>query len=331
MAGPEKPFSGRKRVDRRAGPCPHRHHDVGMRLIRLIEHALAPRTRRPQSQKAQPGSEKASAFSAALRDNYRQGGHAWITRPCRGLDAARAAGRRLRGGAFCAGPARGDVHGRRHSHHQQPQLRLVVAARLAAVPDGRARLSRSRWFGLDDPSARAELLLLSPSFLVPCLTHDGIKVWDTLAIAEYLNELKPEAGLLPKDRAARAHCRAISGEMHSGFSNLRSALPMNLRAHYPALQGVGRRAGRHRPRHRDLARVPRQIRRAVPVRRDADDGGRDVRAGRARASSPTTSSSTPTAPPTAQPSWRCPRCRNGSRTRSRSPRKSKSSTWSSER
>src|SRR6516165_11225854 len=40
----------------------------------------------------------------------------------------------------------------------------------------------------DDPSTRAELLLLSPSFLVPCLTHDGIKVWDTLAIAEYLNE-----------------------------------------------------------------------------------------------------------------------------------------------
>jgi glutathione S-transferase len=40
----------------------------------------------------------------------------------------------------------------------------------------------------DDPSTRAELLLLSPSFLVPCLTHDGVKVWDTLAIAEYLNE-----------------------------------------------------------------------------------------------------------------------------------------------
>jgi glutathione S-transferase len=80
------------------------------------------------------------------------------------------------------------------------------------------------------------LLLLSPSFLVPCLTHDGIKVWDTLAIAEYLNELKPEAGLLPDNRAARAHCRAISGEMHSGFSNLRSALPMNLRAHYPAFR-----------------------------------------------------------------------------------------------
>jgi glutathione S-transferase len=88
----------------------------------------------------------------------------------------------------------------------------------------------------DDASSRAELLLLSPSFLVPCLIHDGIKVWDTLAIAEYLNELKPDAGLLPSDRAARAHCRAICGEMHSGFANLRSALPMNLRAHYPGFK-----------------------------------------------------------------------------------------------
>ena len=85
----------------------------------------------------------------------------------------------------------------------------------------------------DDPSTRAELLLLSPSFLVPCLTHNGVKVWDTLAIAEYLNELKPDAKLMPADQADRARCRAISGEMHSGFSNLRSALPMNLKARYP--------------------------------------------------------------------------------------------------
>jgi glutathione S-transferase len=88
----------------------------------------------------------------------------------------------------------------------------------------------------DDPSVRAELLLLSPSFLVPCLTHDGVKIWDTLAIAEYLTELVPTAGLLPDDRAARARCRSICGEMHSGFSNLRSALPMNLRAHYPGFK-----------------------------------------------------------------------------------------------
>jgi glutathione S-transferase len=88
----------------------------------------------------------------------------------------------------------------------------------------------------DDPATRAELLLLSPSFLVPCLTHDGVKIWDTLAIAEYLNELNPDARLMPADRAARAHCRAISGEMHSGFANLRSALPMNLKAHHPGFK-----------------------------------------------------------------------------------------------
>jgi len=85
----------------------------------------------------------------------------------------------------------------------------------------------------DDADARKEILLLSPSILVPCLTHDGIKVWDTLAIAEYLHEIKPRSGLLPADRAARAHCRAVCGEMHSGFSNLRSALPMNLKRVFP--------------------------------------------------------------------------------------------------
>ena len=82
----------------------------------------------------------------------------------------------------------------------------------------------------DNASAMAELLLLAPSVLVPRLEHDGISVWDTLAIAEYLNEIKPRAGLLPADQAARAHCRSICGEMHSGFSALRSALPMNLNA-----------------------------------------------------------------------------------------------------
>jgi glutathione S-transferase len=85
----------------------------------------------------------------------------------------------------------------------------------------------------DDPGAKAEMLLLAPSMQVPRLQHAGITVWDTLAIAEYLHEIKPKAGLLPADRAARAHCRAICGEMHSGFTSLRSALPMNLKGHYP--------------------------------------------------------------------------------------------------
>jgi glutathione S-transferase len=85
----------------------------------------------------------------------------------------------------------------------------------------------------DDADARKELLLLAPSIRVPCLTHEGAKVWNTLAIAQYLDEIRPEAGLMPKDRLARAHCRSVSGEMNSGFANLRSALPMNLKARHP--------------------------------------------------------------------------------------------------
>ncbi len=83
-----------------------------------------------------------------------------------------------------------------------------------------------------DADARQELLLLSPSVRVPRLTHGGVSVWDTLAIAEYLYEIAPQAGLLPADQAVRAHCRAVSGEIHSGFYNLRSALPMNLKARH---------------------------------------------------------------------------------------------------
>jgi glutathione S-transferase len=88
----------------------------------------------------------------------------------------------------------------------------------------------------DDPAARAEILLLSSSILVPCLTHGDIVVWDTLAIGEYLNEIRPSAKLLPADQAARAHCRAICGEMHSGFAAMRGALPMNLKAHFPGFK-----------------------------------------------------------------------------------------------
>ena len=88
----------------------------------------------------------------------------------------------------------------------------------------------------DDIAARKELLLMSPSILVPCLRHEGATVWDTLAIGEYLNELKPQAGLLPADRVARAHCRSVCGEMHSGFGNLRSALPMNLKGDSPGFR-----------------------------------------------------------------------------------------------
>ena len=85
----------------------------------------------------------------------------------------------------------------------------------------------------DDPGARLELLMRASSILLPTLVHDGISLWDTLAIAEYLNETFPKAKMYPADRAARARARSISGEMHSGFEALRSSLPMNLRRLVP--------------------------------------------------------------------------------------------------
>ncbi len=104
-------------------------------------------------------------------------------------------------------------------------LRGWLMCRLAGIEIEEQMIS------IDDPANRAELLLLSPSVLVPRLTHAGASVWDTMAIAEYLNELYPHAKMYPSDAKARAHCRSICGEIHSGFANLRSALPMNLRAH----------------------------------------------------------------------------------------------------
>jgi glutathione S-transferase len=95
-------------------------------------------------------------------------------------------------------------------------MRGWLILRLSGLP------FRAETVSPDDPSTRAELLLQSSSILIPSLTHDGAEIWDTLGIAEYLNELRPEAGLLPADR-----------EMHAGFHALRSSLPMNLRAQVP--------------------------------------------------------------------------------------------------
>ncbi len=86
------------------------------------------------------------------------------------------------------------------------------------------------------PKMRAELLLLASSMGVPTLRHDGLVIWNNLAIGEYLAEVRPEAGLLPADRARRAHCRSICGEMHAGFAPLRSALPMNLKGDFPSFR-----------------------------------------------------------------------------------------------
>ena len=94
---------------------------------------------------------------------------------------------------------------------------------------------------------------VNPVGKVPVLVHDGLAVWDTLAIAEYLAEQFPDKQLWPTDRAARARARSVCAEMHSGFAALRSACPMNIEAHLPE---VGALALRDQPAVRvDLARI----------------------------------------------------------------------------
>ncbi len=82
------------------------------------------------------------------------------------------------------------------------------------------------------PEQKQRLVEVSPTGKVPLLVHrrDGteVKVWDSLAIGEYLAELFPEKHLWPTDPVARAFARSISAEMHSGFRPLREHLPMAL-------------------------------------------------------------------------------------------------------
>lgn len=81
----------------------------------------------------------------------------------------------------------------------------------------------------DFAAGNPEFRKLSPTGRVPVLHHGDVRVWESLAIIEYVAELFPEAGIWPKDRAARAEARAISMEMLSGFRALRGACPMNIR------------------------------------------------------------------------------------------------------
>ncbi|MBV5299441.1 MAG: glutathione S-transferase family protein [Rhodoferax sp.] len=94
---------------------------------------------------------------------------------------------------------------------------------------------------------------ISPVAKVPVLVDAGLVIWDTLAIAEYLAEQFPDKQLWPADKAARARAHSLCAEMHSGFSALRSACPMNIEARLPQ---VGALIWRDQPGVRaDLARL----------------------------------------------------------------------------
>lgn len=82
---------------------------------------------------------------------------------------------------------------------------------------------------LGTPDTKAEVLRYNPAGKVPALIDDEVRVWDSLAIIEYLAERHPDLPIWPRDKEARALARSLSAEMHSGFSPLRRSLPMNMR------------------------------------------------------------------------------------------------------
>jgi glutathione S-transferase len=110
-------------------------------------------------------------------------------------------------------------------------LRPWVAMRTLGLPFEEQRIA------LDTPTTTQDILKRNPAGKVPCLIDGASTVWDSLAILEYLAEKHPQ--LWPADRAARARARSISAEMHSGFTSVRTHMPMNVRNRYP---GKGRNA-----------------------------------------------------------------------------------------
>jgi glutathione S-transferase len=90
------------------------------------------------------------------------------------------------------------------------------------------------------PDTQEKIAAHTGSGKLPVLEHDGVVVWESLAICEYLAELFPKAGLWPAEKAARALARAVSHEMHAGFQALRSNMPCNFLGSSP---GKGRGPG----------------------------------------------------------------------------------------
>jgi glutathione S-transferase len=84
-----------------------------------------------------------------------------------------------------------------------------------------------RVISLNDPEFKRAIAPVSQNGKVPALDDDGVHVWESLAILEYLAEKFPHAGLWPADPSARAHARAVAAEMHGGFAALRGECPMN--------------------------------------------------------------------------------------------------------
>src|SRR5712671_7527527 len=97
-----------------------------------------------------------------------------------------------------------------------------IALKVAAIPFAETVIP------IYYPGSREKFLALSPAGKVPILQDGDVTVWESLAILEYVAEKFPDAGLWPRDAAARAHARTIASEMHAGFVPLRRQCPMNM-------------------------------------------------------------------------------------------------------
>lgn len=111
-------------------------------------------------------------------------------------------------------------------------LRPWLAMKVAGIP------FEEKLILLFDDDWKANIAKISPSARVPVLTDGDLTIWETMAILEYLAERHPDKGLWPEDPTARAIARAVSNEMHAGFSNLRTHMPMNIRKSHPG-KGMG--------------------------------------------------------------------------------------------
>lgn len=112
-------------------------------------------------------------------------------------------------------------------------FRPWMALKAAGIP------FRDQVIRFDFAGGNAAIKAISPSGKVPLLDHDGLKIWESLAIIEYAAELFADKPVWPKDQKDRALARSISMEMATGFSALRNACPMNLRRPKRAITRTG--------------------------------------------------------------------------------------------
>jgi glutathione S-transferase len=130
-------------------------------------------------------------------------------------------------------------------------MRPWVLLKQAGIPFEEVKVRFDAFHG--DSHFKQSIQKVNPAGRVPVLVDDGFSVWDTLAIAEYVAEKFPDKKLWPQDPKVRARARSVCAEMHSGFSALRGACPMNIEA---SLAQAGAIVWRDRPEVRaDVQRI----------------------------------------------------------------------------